>query len=239
MNKRNIADIVQSSIAGLYKKFKNKVTKNDVILIQVQDGNENDDIAEMTNKLLKTTDLDKLLDGTHTYEEITSKIKSVLDPLAKDKKKLLKNPLVAGCVKAWEKFYDKHKEKRLKKGYAGKDGKGHDDAKTIQQYFKPFVDAYKKQFKENKIYMNALSESAVNRLLNIASRLRNIVFESLFCEAAAEDNKLDGKSVEFDAEVMKKAVKDVFNKELPDFSCSVKAGGKADLKVALAKYDVT
>lgn len=130
-NKRNIADIVQSSIAGLYKKFKNKVTKNDVILIQVQDNGENDSVAEMAKKLLKIADLEKLLDGKHTYEEIANKIKAALDPLAKDKKKLLKNPLAAGCVKAWEKFYEKHKEKRLKKGYAGKDGKGHDDAEAM------------------------------------------------------------------------------------------------------------
>lgn len=243
-NKRNIADIVQASIAGLYKKFKNKVTKNDVILIQVQDSGENDGVAEMTKKLLKIADLEKLLDGKHTYEEIVNKIKAALDPLAKDKK-LLKNPLAAGCVKAWEKFYEKHKEKRLKKGYAGKDGKGHDDAEAMQQYFKPFVDAYKKQFKENKMYAKALSESAVSRLLSIAPRLRDIVLESLFHEADDEeedfddeDDELDEGRAEFDADAAKKAAEGVFSKELPDFSCTVKAGGKADLKSALSKYDV-
>jgi len=32
-DRRIVADIVQSSIKGLFKKFKNKITKNDVIYI--------------------------------------------------------------------------------------------------------------------------------------------------------------------------------------------------------------
>lgn len=244
-NKRNIADIVQSSIAGLFKKFKNKITKNDVILIQVADGGVDDAVAKMSKKLLKVADLEKLLDGNHTYEEIVKKLKDALDPLAKDKT-LPKNPLANGCVKAWQKFYDKHKDdKRLAKGYAGKDGKGHDDAKTMQQYFSSFVEAYKKQFKENKMYVKALSESAVDRLLNIMPRLRSIVLESLFSEADDEEEDFDDEDdadedgAEFDAAAAKKTAEEVFANELQGFSCAVNAGNKAELKSALAKYDVS
>lgn len=165
-NPRVIADIVTSSISGLWKKFKNNLTKDDVILIQgYKDTHERTDQVRKTYHNVPTpddlqTDIKKSKNASDAY----SKIEKRIDKIAKDKnRKDCKR--ADACFNVWNKFKKRWEdngdtsETRLKQ--------------KSKDYFQDFMKEYEKAFKDTE-------DKSLNESLFAVKQLNAFILESLF-----------------------------------------------------------
>ena len=172
-NTRVIADIVTSSIKGLYKKFKNKITKNDVVYIE--NYRDQHDDTKALERLNQTVPEPSEFTGFMRSERasisyVWSQIDKAMDTISKDKQ--FKNSFLAQeCYIVWKKFKTKH-ENDPERTSTDKPGKA-----AIEKYFKKFMDDYTKVFDENKHQQN-LHESSVDSIL------KDIVKKSFFINSS-------------------------------------------------------
>lgn len=136
---------MQSSIKGLFKKFKNKVTKNDVIFIEdYVDTNDNTESTKQLNiSVPEPKDFTKKMSNPKaTIKSVWADIDKLIEPILKNKQKE-NSTLADECSKVWKDFKDKHNgDKELDKTKCTKE--------EITEYFKGFIDAYTKAFNKYK-----------------------------------------------------------------------------------------
>ena len=196
-NPRIVADIVTSSMKGLWKKFKNKITKDDVIFIEnYSDTHEDTEALRKLQDLVpKIPEILSLIDKAQTASDAFKKIKDKIDAVAKDKQ--YKNShLALACVKVWNEFADNHNSDAEIKRMTSIRNDAKDD------FFKPFVDAYKKTY--DKYYDKKLRESldVLNQMMYVVN-VKKLVLESLFneddnTEELSKDDAKEKKNVSFD-----------------------------------------
>ena len=178
-NTRIIADIVQSSITGLFKKFKNKITKNDVIFIEdYADIHSDTKSLEQLNRSVPTPqELTKLMLARNmNVAKMWAQIEKDLDKIAKNKQ--IKNSVLAsGCVKIWEEWKKNHKD--------DPEAVSSDpmDRTTIQKYFQPFIDKYTKFYDENKGQEDLHESLRIFKALNNNEDFKKFVLESMYRNA--------------------------------------------------------
>lgn len=178
-NTRVIADIVQSSITGLFKKFKNKITKNDVIFIEdYADIHADTKSLEQLNRSVPTPqELTKLMLARNmNVAKMWAQIEKDLDKIAKNKQ--IKNSVLAsGCVKIWEEWKKNHKD--------DPEAVSSDpmDRITIQKYFQPFIDEYTKFYDENKGQEDLHESLRILIALNNNEDFKKFVLESMYRNA--------------------------------------------------------
>ena len=178
-NPRVVADIVQSSIKGLFKKFKNKVTKNDVIFIEdYADIHDDTKSLEQLNKSVPTPqEFTKLMLARNmNVAKVWAQIEKDLDTIAKNKQ--IKNSVLAsGCVKIWEEWKKNHKD--------DPEAVSSDpmDRTTIQKYFQPFIDEYAKFYDENKGQEDLHESLRILIALNNNKDFKKFVLESMYMNA--------------------------------------------------------
>ena len=178
-NTRIIADIVQSSITGLFKKFKNKITKNDVIFIEdYADIHSDTKSLEQLNRSVPTPqELTKLMLARNmNVAKMWAQIEKDIDKIAKNKQ--IKNSVLAsGCVKIWEEWKKNHKD--------DPEAVSSDpmDRTTIQKYFQPFIDKYTKFYDENKGQEDLHESLRILRALNNNEDFKKFVLESMYMNA--------------------------------------------------------
>ena len=178
-NTRVVADIVQSSIKGLFKKFKNKVTKNDVIFIEdYADIHDDTKSLEQLNKSVPTPqEFTKLMLARNmNVAKVWAQIEKDLDTIAKNKQ--IKNSVLAsGCVKIWEEWKNNHKDDPEALSSEPM------DRTTIQKYFQPFIDKYTKFYDENKGQEDLHESLRILRALNNNEDFKKFVLESMYMNA--------------------------------------------------------
>ena len=204
-NPRIIADIVQSSITGLYKKFKNKVTADDVIYIpDFKDIHDDTDQIRSLYKAVPTPDQIR----TEISKQATTKngtVSTAFSAIQKRLEKILKSKYrknckrADDCVKAWEKF-NKQEEKNKK------DPKTRDSItgeKNINDYFKDFEKEYEKAYKNSED--TNLQESVKKNVSFVISnqKIAQLILESLFAEKEEHDDKDSDKKNNIDVEKAK------------------------------------
>ena len=178
-NPRVVADIVQSSIKGLFKKFKNKITKNDVIFIEdYADIHDDTKSLEQLNKSVPTPqEFTKLMLARNmNVAKVWAQIEKDLDTIAKNKQ--IKNSVLAsGCVKIWEEWKKNHKDEP--------EAVSSDpmDRTTIQKYFQPFIDEYTKFYDKNKGQEDLHESLIILRALSNNEDFKKFVFESMYRNA--------------------------------------------------------
>ena len=178
-NPRVVADIVQSSIKGLFKKFKNKVTKNDVIFIEdYADIHDDTKSLEQLNKSVPTPqEFTKLMLARNmNVAKVWAQIEKDLDTIAKNKQ--IKNSILAsGCVKIWEEWKKNHKDEP--------EAVSSDpmDRTTIQKYFQSFIDEYSKFYDKNKSQEDLHESLRILRALNNNEDFKKFVIESMYRNA--------------------------------------------------------
>ena len=238
-NPRVVADIVQSSITGLFKKFKNKITKNDVIYIEnYKDQHDDTKKLEQLNKdVPEPSEFTGYMRSERaSYSDVWSKIDKALDKIGKHPQ-LKNSPLAQECHNAWVKFKQQHEkdDERTSKDKPGSD--------AIQNYFKSFVDAYTKAFDKNKKQQN-LHESWDIELqaikdLGKLDAFKQFVFESLYGEAedASSGSSSTVDEEPLDASRLQEITHEVFARRIKDIPFQVKVGPKEAVIQALSKYD--
>ena len=178
-NPRIVADIVQSSIKGLFKKFKNKITKNDVIYIEdYADIHDDTKSLEQLNKSVPTPqEFTKLMLARNmNVAKVWAQIEKDLDAIAKNKQ--IKNSVLAsGCVKIWEEW------KKNRKDDPEALSSDPMDRTTIQKYFQPFIDEYTKFYNKNKDQEDLHESLIILRALNNNEDFKKFVFESMYRNA--------------------------------------------------------
>lgn len=186
-NPRVVADIVQSSIKGLFKKFKNKVTKNDVIFIEdyVDTNGSTNSTKQLDISVPEPKDFTKKMQNPKaTIKSVWADIDKLIGPILKNKQKE-NSTLADECSKVWKDFKDKHSgDKELDKTECTKE--------EITEYFKGFIDAYTKAFNKYK------DQQALNESLRVLSALSNnedfkkFVFESMYRNAFSTNAPSNG-----------------------------------------------
>ena len=188
LNTRVVADIVTSSIKGLFKKFKNKITKNDVIFIKgYKDIHEDPKkiralyaavpIPDDIYKAMNTTDANKAFSN---IEKLLNKIQK--DPQRKNVNRALK------CSLAWENFKKKTEENNDTPEKREKIVKPDE----IKKYFESFIKAYKEAYEksQDKSIDNALNESLKRLSLDfINANVKNLLIESFVSGVKEKMNK--------------------------------------------------
>ena len=161
-NPRVVADIVTSSIKGLFKKFKNKITKNDVILIQnYHDTHENtEELNKLINSIPEPSKLTALISRSSNMPDAWKKVDDTFDNIRKNAQ-YGNSKFASAVVKLWSTFKEKHGED--KERIDASKGK---DSKIREKYFKPFTDSYKKIFDENKPSKDELNESCIGTIVS-------------------------------------------------------------------------
>lgn len=180
-NRRVIADIVTSSIKGLWKKFKNEITADDVIYIEnYADEHENTPaLRELQQLIPHPTELVNQIEKAKNSNDAFEKIKTRMDKVQKHKQ-FRNSRLADACMEIWNQI----KEKREKDSSAFSSATG--NAKVEE--FKAFIDHYKKAYE--KFYDKKLDESINN--LNKARYcigLKDLILKDFLNEADSDDDK--------------------------------------------------
>lgn len=194
-NKRVIADIVTSSITGLWKKFKNKITRDDVIFIENYADTHEDTkkLKDLQNKIFDATQITKFIETMKTALDVYNKIKENVDAVEKDGQ-YRNSKLAHAYVEAWTNFKNQVKknssdgnEISVFTAIGGKRAK-------IREVFKPFVDLCQKV--HDKYYDKSLDEaiSSLNKLV-YGIDLKKLVMESLFGEAEDSEESKDDEDI--------------------------------------------
>lgn len=226
-NPREIADIVTSSIKGLFKKFKNAITKNDVIYIP----NYTDMHADTRNlrKLFKSIptfkQMEEMVKGSKPY----TKIENVMDKLAKDDQ--FDNCKRARAVVAkWKAFSDEASNSKSEID-------NYQDEKDRVNKFSQFLKDYKKIIDDTKNEESELSESymlakyanfieqiqTLNDKDFIAESLLGSLFEDDDADEAIEDDEEEnGGSNGSDGDSAKQLTKDMREKVAKKFMLKLK-----------------
>lgn len=187
-NPRVVADVVQSSIKGLFKKFKNKVTKNDVIFIEdYADIHDDTKSLEQLNKSVPTPqEFTKLMLARNmNVAKVWAQIEKDLDTIAKNKQ--IKNSVFAsGCVKIWEEWKKNHKDEP--------EAVSSDpmDRTAIQKYFQSFIDDYTKFYEKNKGQEDLHESLRTLKILSNAKEFKKFIFESMYRNASSTNAPSNG-----------------------------------------------
>ena len=196
-NKRVIADIVTGSIKGLFKKFKNKVTKNDVVYIQnYQDIHGDAKDLQKLNREVPTPEQVRaeLLKG-QSYADAFSKLERMFDRIAKKTNLIQKSPFASSCLNVWTTFKD-----TTEKNPQRKDNSPIRDKNKLNAFFKPFVDEYQKTYDEKKkgedLYEAIDQAMAMSKLIGSLSDMKSLILESLFGNSINEDESDNKEDVE-------------------------------------------
>lgn len=101
---------MQASITGLYKKFKNKISKNDVIYIPDYNDThkDTDKLRALYNEVPSPNDLQARIDKSRDMNDAVSKIDKLFDRIKKNKD-WKDCERAQKCIDLWNKLIDKHK----------------------------------------------------------------------------------------------------------------------------------
>lgn len=186
-----IADIVTKSISGLWKKFRNGVTKNDVIYINnYADTRSNpEELKKLQNLVPNSKEVLNIVRKNRQASDVYDKLKKAMDKIDDHKQKENSN-LANACLKAWNEL-----EKQItadEKRILSLTGKAKDD------FFMPFADKYKKTYE--KYYDKSLNESicTFSQPTYIVS-LKKLVLEN-FTNAINEKSEAEAESIEFSSQ---------------------------------------
>lgn len=175
-NPRIIADIVQSSIKGLFKKFKNKVTKNDVVYVQnyISDTAKNK-IAKQVTGVPEYVALKNIVSKYNNEPQTAfDKIDKQFDSIIKDSKKYENNNYVKKCVAVWQQFCKKNKD-AITKLADNKEGV------KSSKFFKDFLAQYEKAFNAKDKPEISLNESiSILKTISTKDMFTSFVLESLY-----------------------------------------------------------
>lgn len=234
LNPRLVADIVTSSIKGLFKKWKNALNKNDVIYIEnYTDASSNPKkIKELYAKVPTPDDITKVISSADDANTVHTKIEKLLSVIERDP---LKSdcPRARLCFKTWQDFNDSRKvandTPETRKTIVGKD--------KVIKYYEPFSTAYAQAFKQTEQKSMALDES-LSAMQRLNCTIAQILLEQLLPEA---DESKDGDSkttTKYTAEDIRKNVIDVLKAfGLTDFASNDKVHvGSKDFLAAKLKY---
>lgn len=181
-NKRIIADIVTSSISGLWKKFKNKITADDVIFIENYADIHEDTkkLRELQNLVPTPEEIESFLER-QTAAKVYKTIKDAIDKIRKHGQ-WQNSRLAQACSKVWEDFSEKiEKDENALKQFRSETLKG----KALKDFYKPFTTAYEEAYR--KFYDKQLDE-AIEKLDNLlyGVDLKKLILEDIFGEADDE-----------------------------------------------------
>lgn len=184
LNPRLIADIVTSSITGLYKKFKHKITKNDVIYIP--GFMDTSDKAEKIENLYKTVpSIEELDNEINKAQNATKLVATLIKKFSTIKKNPVydKSPRAQQCVKVWDDYLNSIKGKDGNIDYSKidyKDKKG--------SFITNFFDKYKKEYNDTKddkleesnhlIYILSYDKIKQSILESIMPNISNLIYEA-------------------------------------------------------------
>ena len=186
-----VADIVTSSISGLWKKFKNGISRNDVIYIKdYADVHRNpEELKKLQNLVPDHVEISNLIRKTSNSGDVYENLKKKMDKIA-DHKQGANSKLVNACLKVWEELKSQfNKDKERLQSLTGK---------AKDEFFKPFADKYKKTYE--KYYDNSLNESicVFSQPTYIVS-LKKLVLEN-FTNAINEKSEAEVESTEFSSQ---------------------------------------
>ena len=226
LNPRLIADIVTSSITGLYKKFKNKITKNDVIYVPGYTDVQTDasKIETLYKKIPSITDIkndvklatkDGKIDAQRLYKQLNKKFTDIKVNSVYDK-----CPRAVACVNAWTNFIQNitHSDGTIKYNeFTDENGK----------FQKDFYNEYTKAYDDNK--QKTLEES--NNLIYIYSydKIKQYILESIMPNISnvinEDDKPMDNSD---DAEEADDTTINLSDNSLADISRILNLYGKED-----------
>lgn len=170
-NPRVIADIVQSSITGLFKKFKNKITKNDVIYISSYE--DHTDFYASKNFRLDIDEPEKLAryfkEGEAIPSSIYTQLDSYFDKLQKNKQ-YGNSKLAKELVKVWQDWKAAHKNDKELQDH-NKRSKD-DNAEFFKDFRAKYAEVYTKYKKDESI--------SLLRLLRTTDGMKCLLLESLY-----------------------------------------------------------
>lgn len=175
LNPRAIADIVTSSIKGLFKKFKNNVTKDDVIYIpNYVDTHE--DTAKLKRLYKEVPTVDELkgyITDKLTLDQVWKKYEEKLDNKIGKNSEFEKCERAVQCVKIWTNFKNNDNVKKQKEANSALRG-----TEQIKKFFEQFFDKYKKAFDETND--NQFNESKDICFTIPTDHIKKILLESMF-----------------------------------------------------------
>ena len=190
LNKGAIANIVQASITGLFKKFKNRVTADDVIYIQnYRDIHTNTEkLRALYQQIPSPNEIKQQIDKSRTANDALGKIKKRLEKIKGHKYRDEVRRAEACCL-AFEQFCEQSKVDdtdtidKLSHMYQG--------TAAFNEFFKPFIDAYSINYKKSED--KALNESHVFVFspAKMREHLMQMMFESYIYE---DDSNVSSKS---------------------------------------------
>lgn len=109
-NRGLVADIVQASITGLYKKFKNRISKNDVIYIPNYKDihGKTDKIRRLYNNVPNPNNIKEIINRAKNVNDAVSKIDVKFDKIKNDTSRS-NCARATQCYTLWDKFYNGQK----------------------------------------------------------------------------------------------------------------------------------
>lgn len=206
LNRGAVANIVQASITGLYKKFKNRLSKDDVIFIpnyrDVHGSTEK--LRALYSQVPTPNQLKTEINRARNVNDAVTKIEQRLD-------KLRRNSLYKECDRAdkcynlWHKFY-KDNKLETRSDELSKIANGTEE---FNNFFKTVIEQYAKTF--NKTEDKNLDESKVF-VLTTASLKRNMLQMLFETKIYEDDEKSDSSNNALDVNKLVSRCLNVINK---------------------------
>lgn len=200
-NRGLVADIVQASIKGMFKKFKNRITKDDVIFIpNYRDVHGNTEkLRALYNAVPTPNQLKTEINRASNVNDAVSKIEQRLDKLRRNS--LYKECDRADkCVNLWYKFYKdnnlKSRTDELSKMIRGTD--------AFNEFFKKFIEQYAKTFDKTKDKNLDESKAFVFNTSTLKRDILQMMFESYLYEDDEKLNNTDDKTSDQPKDAKKK-----------------------------------
>lgn len=235
LNRGAIADIVQASITGLWKKFKNRIKADDVIYIKnYKDIHANTEkIKKLYNNTPSPNDIQARIDKARDLNDAVSKIKKMFERIISDKDRD-DCDRAERCSQLWDNFY---KENKLGDNEQIEKLKNiHNGSRKFKEYFKAFIEKYAKTYKETED--KELSESIHSVVFSVSnSKISQMLIESMFgpCIALTNEEENDSKDTSQDSDEQQFSAEDAANHaklflkqsigddyEIPNIECKLK-----------------
>ena len=240
LNKVLVADIVQASIKGLFKKFKNRISVHDVIFIEnFKDVHGNtEQIRKLYHSVPIPNDIQMRIDKARDVNDAVSKIEKMFDKIKKDNDRS-ECERADRCWKLWQDFFDKNnlgdRNAEISKIRNG--------TKQFEKFFQTFIDKYAEVFKKTED--KALNESCSNACFMVAnSHISNMLIESMFGSShswISEDDSNEGSSKsKFKTQDAVDYAKHYLRNDIfkGNFNSSIQCGPKDYVKQFLKFFDI-
>lgn len=196
-NRTVVADIVTGSVKGLFKKFKNKISKDDVIYIKDYQDIHGDakKLQKLNHEVPTPNQVNDAIAKADSYNNAMKKLEVLFDKIDKQTTLINMSPFASTMLSVWKKFKQNVDKDQRSKDTTKISGDDEQKQKTLNLFFGKFKDAYEKKYNELKknedLYEAICKAKAMSKLYGSLVDMKKLIIESLFEDEEQDNGKED------------------------------------------------